>query len=964
MKKRIINKSNLELESLQESIKHVNESKETQKLFKEEVNMKKKIKETSIGERIAKLVSEEFAGQCGPFGEEDPILKGNKMGLYSQNATIWYTFNDDGSIDVDYSEDDEDLESTMPTHYASLKDLFLSADGWFYSREADAEELLAKVEDILGGDDALIENVASDKTEEKSLGFNMDKLLKTFKKLGFEVTSAKMDENDFYDEFGYPWHDSWEFKGNKLIAYKISIKNIFDEDDRNINAGVWVQSGSLEPIGDFSGSGAYDTVKEVIVAIKREMKEFDYHLDEGPDALVEDYYDVNSVAKEIANKLSLSTHDRNMLIHDINNLRGIEWLDQVKSIGDESLLDMFKDVAQLDLDEDIEKHDTLNPKLFDGEELKPEVKETIEKIANTFMEELANDGIKFTLKDIILLGSNVSYNYTKDSDLDIHLVADSSGLHCPDDLYPLLYSAYRSMFNKNYDITIKGIPSEIYVEMDNVQAKSNGIYSLNKGWIKKPVQTSIPDLDKEAFDKLFTEWEDRYFDLIKDKDLDESYRLDTLKTIFIPTGLYGKDDLNILNSLIGQLSDGMWENSSRMEKYWKYMDFKEGPDGEIFIRVPTDYRWTFNLESSQDLRNWIAKHLKAVVKAFIKDNPNIDAEWKRDCLTPVDYLDDYPVQDIYRIYDKLLQRKDRIEKDAYIEALHPEKDLGWIGKGKKHLVDADTFTTAHDGDIIKVHILDGLPDLEYEISDGSYLDNEGAEDLPEFRDCALTADPTNSSIKNFFAKLDNLISNAVKKSILDLLKEEYKEDFVFNRGITTNYVIPRVVNLYNARLDRRIPAILSDKEDIVESLSDNEKTLFDMEKELGRKLTTAEYKEFLYPKMLKFYDDFLDLGFTEDEIKKEMKDAFYYDDLIKKVFDEKTKDVYIESTINEAKSDDIFDFITELYNLRKESIANEGEYGLGNLVFKEFRNLGYLDNLKKLRRDEKSKELSLESIKK
>ena len=68
--------------------------------------------------------------------------------------------------------------------------------------------------------------------------------------------------------------------------------------------------------------------------------------------------------------------------------------------------------------------------------------------------------------------------------------------------------------------------------------------------------------------------------------------------------------------------------------------------------------------------------------------------------------------------------------------------------------------------------------------------------------------------------------------------------------------------------------------------------------------------------------------------------------------------------IRQAKSDDIFDFITELYNLRKESIANEGEYGLGNLVFKEFRNLGYLDNLKKLRRDEKSKELSLESIKK
>ena len=71
------------------------------------------------------------------------------------------------------------------------------------------------------------------------------------------------------------------------------------------------------------------------------------------------------------------------------------------------------------------------------------------------------------------------------------------------------------MFNKNYDIKIKGIPAEIYVEMDEPVAKSNGIYSLNNGWLKKPEQRDIPDLDEEAFDKLFNEWEDKYFDLIE-----------------------------------------------------------------------------------------------------------------------------------------------------------------------------------------------------------------------------------------------------------------------------------------------------------------------------------------------------------------------------------------------------------------------------------------------------------------
>ena len=58
-------------------------------------------------------------------------------------------------------------------------------------------------------------------------------------------------------------------------------------------------------------------------------------------------------------------------------------------------------------------------------------------------------------------------------------------------------------------------------------------------------------------------------------------------------------------------------------------------------------------------------------------------------------------------------------------------------------------------------------------------------------------------------------------------------------------------------------------------------------------------------------------------------------------------------------SERINDFIEELYELRKESIAKDGEYGLGNLVFKEFRNLGYLDNLKTERNRLKSDELSL-----
>ena len=60
---------------------------------------------------------------------------------------------------------------------------------------------------------------------------------------------------------------------------------------------------------------------------------------------------------------------------------------------------------------------------------------------------------------------------------------------------------------------------------------------------------------------------------------------------------------------------------------------------------------------------------------------------------------------------------------------------------------------------------------------------------------------------------------------------------------------------------------------------------------------------------------------------------------------------------------DIDNLIEDVYNLRKEGMEEDGEYSIKNLIFKEFRNLGYLDNLKELRKKEISKELSLESLK-
>jgi stalled ribosome alternative rescue factor ArfA len=167
------------------------------------------------------------------------------------------------------------------------------------------------------------------------------------------------------------------------------------------------------------------------------------------------------------------------------------------------------------LTEKVEKHETLNPKLWEGGKLKSEVADKIFDIVDVFVEGLKENGIKIMIKDIIIIGSNASYNYGDTSDIDVHLVVDTNSFDCPDNLYPFLYSSYRSIFNKKYDIEFYGTGVELFVDTEGTKTISNGIYSLNTGWIKEPVKEEIPELDQEKFDAEFSKWEDMYFKLVK-----------------------------------------------------------------------------------------------------------------------------------------------------------------------------------------------------------------------------------------------------------------------------------------------------------------------------------------------------------------------------------------------------------------------------------------------------------------
>lgn len=156
----------------------------------------------------------------------------------------------------------------------------------------------------------------------------------------------------------------------------------------------------------------------------------------------------------------------------------------------------------------VELHDCLNIKIWDEENnLRPIVRDRLLQITKQY----AEDSEVLNYNDILdaeIVGSNASYNYTSQSDLDLHLVVNMENLSCDPALFQLACNAEKINFNKYYDIKVKGIDVELYVEDVKSCTASNGIYSVFKDeWIKFPAKIEVPSFEDDAgYNTLLSEY--------------------------------------------------------------------------------------------------------------------------------------------------------------------------------------------------------------------------------------------------------------------------------------------------------------------------------------------------------------------------------------------------------------------------------------------------------------------------
>lgn len=135
---------------------------------------------------------------------------------------------------------------------------------------------------------------------------------------------------------------------------------------------------------------------------------------------------------------------------------------------------------------------------------------------------------------------------------------------------------------------------------------------------------------------------------------------------------------NILSSVIGQMSDGIWENTRSMEKYWKSLDFGVDDHGYIWLEDKNGV--------CSDVYDFFANKIKKIIQVEIEDG-NTQLAWSRSCAGVPNYMHgQVTVGDCYEMYELLKGRN--TSKYAYATYSDYNVDLTYGGTTVTLLVEA------------------------------------------------------------------------------------------------------------------------------------------------------------------------------------------------------------------------------------------------------------------------------------
>ena len=149
--------------------------------------------------------------------------------------------------------------------------------------------------------------------------------------------------------------------------------------------------------------------------------------------------------------------------------------------------EFVEDSRSIDLD-NFELNDELNPEIWMSEnKIRPEVAVKLVEIAKDFLKNIGLEDIDY--EDITFTGSLANFNWSKYSDVDLHVLINFSDFDENVDLVREFFRAKSGLWNKDHDIRIRGFEVEIYGQDSEEPHISTGVYSLLKNeWLVKPTK--------------------------------------------------------------------------------------------------------------------------------------------------------------------------------------------------------------------------------------------------------------------------------------------------------------------------------------------------------------------------------------------------------------------------------------------------------------------------------------------
>ena len=464
---------------------------------------------------------------------------------------------------------------------------------------------------------------------------------------------------------------------------------------------------------------------------------------------------------------------------------------------------------------------TLNPLVFDGETIKPKVREILLKIANYFWDSMELD---IPFEDALLLGSSANYNWTPSSDIDLHLLVDYSQFTDPK-LVKKYFDSVKAKFNEDHDLKIGDNEIELYIQDTNESNSSVGVFSvLNNKWIQEPEleKIEIPDSNindlatplKQEIDQLISlpPTEDTLRKLIALKDKIKQFRQSGLDK----DGEYSLENLafkELRNSgYIGKLLDyknNVIDTTLTTEVFEKTVEsypFNESQEGTYMFTSESGNQYVVYLDAVSENRITvdfgiadetgdvdypetnrgelfkIMSTIIAITKDYIKSHPNIEIiSWSSVAKTGEKKIGDTQRDKIY----KMMLIKQGGIKDTDIKMINGEY---WAYLKGYDAMFEDQSAESNDEPLSQddLKALDAYADEKLKPIDVNFIDikldnpdkdnNKTKPSIPHFLEKSVERKVTKKELEDFFDRLG--LNKEKLKHYFKLAKEKGDKDVV------------------------------------------------------------------------------------------------------------------------------------------------------------------------------------------